>query len=700
MNRPRVALFAAIAVSATSVIGISALSFGASQNTQCWDEYNPSGTRRTGVLTPRGLKQSDCTPGTGCFTSSYPGSTRVVRLYVPYRARPATACSSTTTTTTTAPTTTVPAPPASKFALLPVGATLPTDADCAARVRPMTENRAGNATANATRGTVANATYPRVTGNFTGTTDEILQWVACKWGIDEDYVRAQVLVESNWNQAALGDFTTTASACSPAHPIGTYPPQFTGDTTHTGQCPESVGLGQVRYPYHQAAFADLNAVTSSAYNLDYVYGVWRACYEGQFTWLNQAERGRDYVAGDATGCLGVWFAGRWYTQAAQGYISTWYTTLGTRAWEQAAFPPAVPRPATPATTTTTAVVTTTTVKPTTTAPKPTTTVAATTTAPKPTTTVQASTTTIQPTTTTIAEQSPPAGASVQFSESFDTDRRDRFDWQLQSTGTPPAAPFLGDHATGAPCGNPYTYRTVNPVPLQPGVLHDRVDITNSELVWWCAPGNDPAKGHMMTGLNTDSVATLNFSPKQVLNNVTRVCWDQNMTDLGAGKWLNIFVVPNDAYVSGGSNLAYAAGVGIPFGGIPQMLPPGAVDFTWVGGTVMSHKVQPDGSYRQDFYQWDSIPLVDANGDGTIDRLDPPASGMATDPAPRFTICIDDGANQVTIERPDGALDTYAYNISFPSGQVRVIFQDASYNPVKHVGFENHLTWHWDNIIIN
>ena len=57
-----------------------------------------------------------------------------------------------------------------------------------------------NATYNATRGTTANTAYPRVTGNFTGTTDEILQWAACKWGIDEDLVRAQVAIESWWDQ--------------------------------------------------------------------------------------------------------------------------------------------------------------------------------------------------------------------------------------------------------------------------------------------------------------------------------------------------------------------------------------------------------------------------------------------------------------------------------------------------------------------
>ena len=39
-----------------------------------------------------------------------------------------------------------------------------------------------------------NAAIPlgkRISGNFTGTTDEILRWGACKWGFEEDFVRAQ-----------------------------------------------------------------------------------------------------------------------------------------------------------------------------------------------------------------------------------------------------------------------------------------------------------------------------------------------------------------------------------------------------------------------------------------------------------------------------------------------------------------------------
>ena len=83
-----------------------------------------------------------------------------------------------------------------------------------------------------------------MTGNFTGTTDEIIQWAACKWGIDEDLVRAQIAVESWWDQRAGGDLTSTQSNCHP------------DVRTTTGQCPESFGLLQVRYLYHASAFVD------------------------------------------------------------------------------------------------------------------------------------------------------------------------------------------------------------------------------------------------------------------------------------------------------------------------------------------------------------------------------------------------------------------------------------------------------------
>ena len=106
----------------------------------------------------------------------------------------------------------------SHFMALTPGSALPSDAVCAARVRQKSENKRVNAVYNATTGhqrlgdDLFSGSDPRanteiavrVTGNFSGTTDMILQWAACKWGIDEDIVRAQAAVESWWRQSAKG----------------------------------------------------------------------------------------------------------------------------------------------------------------------------------------------------------------------------------------------------------------------------------------------------------------------------------------------------------------------------------------------------------------------------------------------------------------------------------------------------------------
>jgi hypothetical protein len=200
--------------------------------------------------------------------------------------------STTTTTPTTTPTPPPPPQPAGRFPTLPVGAALPSGAECATMVRPVAEIRPENAAPNANRGSRANANtrsdwngFARVDGDFSGTTDEIIQWAACKWGIDEDLVRAQIIKESYWYMSVNGD---------------------------NG---ESWGLGQVRDTAHPSAFqyTSVNARNSSAYNLDYTYASWRACYEGVYTWLNQtSERNGVYGPGDVWGCLGIWFSGRWY----------------------------------------------------------------------------------------------------------------------------------------------------------------------------------------------------------------------------------------------------------------------------------------------------------------------------------------------------------------------------------------------------
>ena len=200
-------------------------------------------------------------------------------------------------------------------------------------MRAAAENRPGNARFNQTVGHPTAPEPPyfntagRVTGNFTGTTDEIIQWTACKWGIDEDVVRAQVARESWWHQDSTGDYTNDASLCAPGHPIGA--------DGKPGQCPESIGLVQVRAQYYRPYIND--AALSSAYNLDVTYAIWRSCFEGAETWLNTVDRGRQYAAGDMWGCIGRWYSGRWYTQAANDYMGWVQDYLNQRVWTTADF---------------------------------------------------------------------------------------------------------------------------------------------------------------------------------------------------------------------------------------------------------------------------------------------------------------------------------------------------------------------------
>ena len=112
--------------------------------------------------------------------------------------------------------------------------TPPASTSAAASSRPATARRPAQLLA------------PRIDGDFTGTTSEILRWAACKWGINQNVVFAQAAVESWWQQSTLGDWGTDASACPPGHGLGA--------DGKPGQCPQSYGILQNRYPYEQASW--------------------------------------------------------------------------------------------------------------------------------------------------------------------------------------------------------------------------------------------------------------------------------------------------------------------------------------------------------------------------------------------------------------------------------------------------------------
>jgi autotransporter family porin len=201
----------------------------------------------------------------------------------------------------------------------------------------MPENKRANATFNRTTGHKLGAGFfpaaddarantrigVRVDGAFTGTTREILRWTACKWGADEDMVYAQAAKESWWRQSAKGDFGTDASACPPGHGLGV--------DGQAGQCPQSYGILQDRYPYELTGWPGI--ASSTAMNADTAYAIWRACFEGYELWLNNVERGAQYGAGDAWGCLGKALAGRWHTAPGDQYVVAVQDYLHQKIWQ-------------------------------------------------------------------------------------------------------------------------------------------------------------------------------------------------------------------------------------------------------------------------------------------------------------------------------------------------------------------------------
>src|SRR5262245_39322147 len=156
------------------------------------------------------------------------------------------------------------------------------DVEAANLVIRMTENRPDNTTANnykpspselsaflkSERGkdgilpAEANPYAIYVTGGFVGTTDEIIQWGAAKWGIPADWLRAEYYQESKWDQSSLGDLTTVSD-------VTKYPAysRYSSDQVY-----QSLGIAQVKWNHpdrNNCIGGEPLRWKSTAFNVDY-----------------------------------------------------------------------------------------------------------------------------------------------------------------------------------------------------------------------------------------------------------------------------------------------------------------------------------------------------------------------------------------------------------------------------------------------
>jgi hypothetical protein len=213
-------------------------------------------------------------------------------------------------------------PPGSHFRLSPPGAKLPSARRCGMRVRTSTwEPRPGNYRANhrmpARRVRLGHPDFdarwnrryaPRITGRFVGTTDEIIQWAACKWGLSDDLLRAQAKVESSWRQDAEGDLERRANGNCTVHDRG-------------DPCPTSFGLLQNKWYFNARAYPRLRIMT--AFHMDWSAAQLRGCYDG---------REDDLPRGDYWACLGDWFSGGEDHALAEDYVGRVRVALREKAW--------------------------------------------------------------------------------------------------------------------------------------------------------------------------------------------------------------------------------------------------------------------------------------------------------------------------------------------------------------------------------
>jgi len=217
-------------------------------------------------------------------------------------------------------------PPTRFFETLPPGADLPSERECAAVVstEPLAEIVPENTVPNAVAGgpdilvdgaeALPVSFSERVTGEFTGSTEDLIRWAACKWGFDEDVTRARVVVESGGRMSTKGDPSDDPDICAIFQ--------------ESAPCFQSHGLLQVKASIHLGSYPA--SAESTAWGLDYAMAWQRACYDGAFVWLDDPT----YAAGNLAGCVGAWFSGDWFDPAANAYIGEVVAAYNARPWDQ------------------------------------------------------------------------------------------------------------------------------------------------------------------------------------------------------------------------------------------------------------------------------------------------------------------------------------------------------------------------------
>jgi hypothetical protein len=159
-------------------------------------------------------------------------------------------------------------------------------------------------------------------------TDDLIQWVAHKWGIPEDWIRAQMAVETWWRQSSLGDRASVSSSAYALYPARA---QIAG----TNDVYQSMGISQVKWQPDGTADPGSEPLRweSTAFALDLAAAKVRFFYDGHCTWCSSG-----YSAGQTWNSVGAWYEpAPWGNPGQQEYIRKVQDALHNRVWLSAGF---------------------------------------------------------------------------------------------------------------------------------------------------------------------------------------------------------------------------------------------------------------------------------------------------------------------------------------------------------------------------
>ena len=163
-------------------------------------------------------------------------------------------------------------------------------------------------------------------------TDDLIQWSAHKWGIPEDWLRAEYVLESYWNQFQLGDDGPVSQSWYDLYPLQARVP-------HSLVVYRSLGITQVQWKPDGSVGPGSEPLRweSTAFNLDYQAAMVRFYYDNP-SGARSAWGDSTYVPCQPWPSIGAWFRPYPWSNADQAeYIRKVRHDLAHRTWTSASF---------------------------------------------------------------------------------------------------------------------------------------------------------------------------------------------------------------------------------------------------------------------------------------------------------------------------------------------------------------------------